>query len=258
MSIARTTALRNLLTLGYGIKEALNDGVIYVFSGTQPSDPDATNDGTLLLKFTVNGNEYTDPEMSKAAISIGGAPAGTLDTITVGGMSFNLLSKPIPYNSTALQTASDIADNINAKQNPINITAEQDGDNVILRAPYWLGALADGLVFATTVSGSLTATSSGVFNDGVNAVNGLNFGDVATNGQINKTGDLWQATGLTNGTASYFRFVAGGSTYDGSSGNDIRFDGSVGTSNADLALSTIAIEKDSVYVTSTGFIRQAA
>jgi len=255
MTIRRSTKLVNDLANGYGVKELLRDGVINVYSGTQPTDADISPAGTLLLTYTAGGNTFVDAVRSVASIAIGGT-TGTLATITVGGMDFNLLSEAVAYNSTAALTVTDIVTNINAKQNPLNIVAVQNTSTVELYAPYWLGAESNNLTFATSVTAGLTATSSGIFDSGTNAVNGINFAETVTDGVIGKTSDVWQANGIVDGTAAWFRFVPCGSATDGDGANYGRFDGSVGTSNADMIISTTAIITGAVYTISAGTITE--
>lgn len=260
MAIRKSTALVNAMVLGYGIREALADGRLYEYSGSQPSSADVAPTGTLLAIYTVGGNTYTEPVRSAASITLGGA-SGSLDTVTVGGLGFNLLSAAVPFNTSLTQTATDVAANINARQNPLNIAADSSGADVLLYTPYWLGALGDGLTLATTETtltaqingGSSTAFGgTGSPNAGTTAVNGLNFGEVPSTGLISKTSAVWQATGLATGTAGYFRFVAGGSTVDGVSGTDVRFDGTVAVSGGDMTVGSTTVTAAAVYTINSG------
>lgn len=77
--------------------------------------------------------------------------------------------------------------------------------------------------------------------------NGLEFGDAADGAIAKATGETWQDAGLAGGTAGWFRFVANPAD-DGSASTSLpRIDGSVGTSGADLNLSTVAIVAGSTY-----------
>ncbi len=258
MAIRRSTALINKLAGGYGVRELLKDARIFMYSGTQPTSADVAPTGTHLATFTKDGAAYVDPVRSIGSITIGGTVGGTIDTIKVGGCDFNLLSEPVAYETSAAATAVLIAANINAKENPFNIVATTNSQYVYLQAPYWWGALADGLTFATTVTGALTATPSGVFAGGTTAQNGLNFLEAVTGGVISKENGIWQGTALANGTAGYFRFVAGGSTVDGILNEDIRFDGTASTSGGDMIVSTVSFTLDSIYTINSGSITEPA
>lgn len=257
MAIRRSTSLINALSQGFGTRELLTDGRLFLYSGSQPASADDAATGTQLLTYTVAGGTYVGPTKAMATIAIGGTATGSIDTLTIGGADFNLLSSSVSFNSSAQQTASDIADNINAKMNFLNITAVANVSDVELYSPYWIGAGANNLTFACTVSGSLTATLSGVFAGGVTAINGLNFADTVNDGLIAKTSDVWQGMGAVTGTAGYFRFVAGGSEPD-NTGDTIRFDGSVGTANADMIISSTAVVSEVIYTITAGTITELA
>jgi len=266
MAIRRSTALINKLAQGYGVRELLRDGRIYVFSGAQPTDADTAPSGTLLTTFTLGGGTYTEPVRSAAKFTIAGG-SGSIDTVKVGGMSFNLLSAAVPYNGSTGQTATDVAANINARQNPLNIVADVSSSDVRLYLPYWLGALGDSLtlaVTATTLTAQINGGSSTAFggsgspNAGTTAVNGLNFLEAITDGVLTKEASTWQGTAVASGTAGWFRFVAGGSTYNGVADLDIRFDGTVATSGGDMTISSASITSGAVYTISAGTISEPA
>jgi len=69
--------------------------------------------------------------------------------------------------------------------------------------------------------------------------NGLEFGTAAS-GVIAKNTDVWSGVGLVAGTAGWFRFWDNGYT-KGASTTELRFDGSVGTSGAQLNMSSTTI-----------------
>lgn len=258
MAIRRTTKLINELVKGFSVRDLLRDGRIAVYSGSQPSDADDAPTGTKLLEFTENGNTFSAATASLVAIAIGGSATGAITSITVGGMGFNLLSEEVAFTTSAAATTALIVDNINAYKNPLNIRAEVSTSNVILFCPDWVGVGGNGLTFATSTTGSLTATSSGTFASGVNAVNGVNFSETVTGGTLSKDSVTWQGTGLSTGTAGWFRFVAGGSTESDAGSGEVRFDGTVGTSNADMIISATTITTDAVYTISTGTIIEPA
>lgn len=260
MAIRFSTALKNAAAGGFGVREMLRDGRLYLYSGAQPSSADVAPTGTLLCTYTLSGGTFTAPVRSAAKFTISGA-SGSIDTVNVGGMTFNLLSAAVAYDTSTTVTATNVKNNINARQNPLNIVADSSGADVILYLPYWLGANGDALTLAvtsTTLTTSINGGSSSAFggtgspNAGTTAVNGLNFQFPAVAGVLSKETTIWQGTAAATGTAGYFRFVAGGSTVDGVANADVRFDGSVGTSGADLNLSSVSIASASVQ-TISGF-----
>lgn len=263
MAIRRSTALVNALAQGYGVRELLRDGVLYMFKGAIPADADtATSASNLLATYTAGGAAHTEATRAFTTITIGGSATGTLDTIKVGGMGFNLLSEAISYTSSASNTAALVVANINARQNPLNIVAEQSTADVILRLPYWVGANGNGLTCATTVSGSLTASVSGAFASGVTALNGLNFLEAISTGVLTKDASVWQSTASGSGFATWFRFCAGGSVAgyaaaDTAPYDQIRFDGTVGSGTGyDMNISSTSVTAGAVYVIANGTITE--
>lgn len=257
MAIRRSTGLVNGLAKGFGVRDLLRDGRLYCFAGSQPASADVAPTTTNLLIYTSQGLAFTPPVKAFASILIGGSAAGTLATIKLGGMDYNLLSAAISYDTSAAVTAQAAVDNINARQNPYNVTATRNGDYIVLSLPFWIGAQGNDLTFATTVTGSLTATASGSFASGTTAVNGLNFLELVTAGVLTKESAIWQATGLATGQLGWFRFVAGGSTVDGVDGTDVRFDGSIATSGGDMLAGSLQITQGAVYTITAGFIAEA-
>jgi hypothetical protein len=104
-------------------------------------------------------------------------------------------------------------------------------------------AVAGTLLLEVTVD-------AGAFVHGAFA-NGVEFGDAAS-GIISKAaGETWQDQGLANGTAGWFRFCANPSDTGIASTTLARLDGSVGTSGADLNMSSTSIVSGSTYTIDT-------
>ena len=54
-----STGLRNGILNSTGIKEAMADGILRIYSGAQPASADTAVSGTLLLEVTVDGGAFT-------------------------------------------------------------------------------------------------------------------------------------------------------------------------------------------------------
>lgn len=89
-----------------------------------------------------------------------------------------------------------------------------------------------------TLLGVVT-TDAGPFAFGT-ATNGLAF-DVAADAKVAKAAAVWKFFGIANGTAGWFRLMGNPADNLGVSTTLPRFDGSIGTSGADLALSNISV-----------------
>lgn len=59
MALKLSTGLRNGMLNATGFTEAFNDGIIYIYSGPQPSDADQAVQGTLLLRITQNNGAWS-------------------------------------------------------------------------------------------------------------------------------------------------------------------------------------------------------
>lgn len=60
MALSLSTGLRNGMLNATGFKEAFTNGVIYIYSGAQPTNADAAvGSGTLLLKITLASGAFS-------------------------------------------------------------------------------------------------------------------------------------------------------------------------------------------------------
>lgn len=102
------------------------------------------------------------------------------------------------------------------------------------------------------VSGTLLATitvSSGAFVAGAFG-NGLEFG-AAASGAISKNSDVWSGVAAASGVAGYFRLFANATDAGGASTSLPRIDGSIGTSGADLNMSSTTLTSGQTYTIDT-------
>ena len=75
---------------------------------------------------------------------------------------------------------------------------------------------------------------------GVLQINGLIFGD-ASSGQLVKGSGVWSGAAVATGTAGWFRYESSIADDDSSSNELIRIDGNIGTSGANLNMSSTSI-----------------
>ena len=105
----------------------------------------------------------------------------------------------------------------------------------------------------TAASGTLLleiSSSAGAFTAGA-FDNGLEFGDAASGAISKASSETWQDLGIAAGTAGWFRFV-GNATDNGAASTTLpRIDGSVGTSGADLNMSSTTITVGATYTIDT-------
>jgi len=82
MALRLSTALRNaLLGLSEGtdgcLKDLMQDGIIDIYSGSQPASADAAETGTLLVRITVASGAFTSG-VATNGIELGGAASGVI------------------------------------------------------------------------------------------------------------------------------------------------------------------------------------
>ena len=81
MALRLSTALRNaLLGLNSGdgsLKDLMQDGIIEIYSGSQPSDANAAETGTKLVRITVASGAFTSG-VATNGLELGEAASGTI------------------------------------------------------------------------------------------------------------------------------------------------------------------------------------
>ena len=95
------------------------------------------------------------------------------------------------------------------------------------------------------ISESAAAWAAGAF------ANGLEFGDAASGAISKAAAEIWQDAGIAAGTAGWFRFIANPADAGAASTTLPRIDGSVGTSGADLNMSSTTITVGATYTIDT-------
>ena len=104
-------------------------------------------------------------------------------------------------------------------------------------------AVAGTFLMEVTVSGGTFV--AGAFG------NGLEFGAAASGAIAKAAAEVWQAVALASGTAGWFRFVGNATDAGGASTTLPRVDGSVGTSGADLNMSSTTVTTGATYTIDT-------
>lgn len=250
MALRFSTGLRNYLNEAGPVKQALNNGKIYIYTGTQPTSADDAATGTLLAVISKSSGTITEEVQATGSVALTGGGSGSVDTITVNSIS--VLPAAVPFNASLIQTASDIADAINNNPQNLLFTASNSGTaTVTIKAKLGLGALANGWVVASTAT-TITKTDSNMAS-GVTAVNGLTFGDATSGTLVKNPLETWTGLGLAAGTAGWFRFEGALADTEASdtAGAFNRLDGNISTSGANLNMSSTTIAVGATQTIST-------
>lgn len=240
MALRLSNALRNFVNQQGSVKHALQNGKLLLYSGSQPATPETAPSGTLLCTYTNNSGAHTAEVLATGSVTLSTGAAGSVDTITVD--SVDLLPAAVPFNTSLAQTALDCITAINKASTSPKYIASSGGSGVItLTASRGAATEANGLVVAATYT-TITGSTSNM-TGGVDPVNGLKFGASSSGILAKDTAQTWSGVAGNTGTAGWFRYV--GSVADSgvadATDSQIRFDGSVSTSGADLNLTSTAI-----------------
>ncbi len=239
MSLKLSCGLRDFLNAENCLRKAFEDGILNIYSGAAPASADAAATGVLLAKITkasgaVAANARSSPQIG--LITIGShAPGETfIINVTVDGVG------PTSYTFTNTPDMGGVAEVAMAVAQMLNdipqlsaIASGSDGN-------IYVASRIAGTPF-TIANGGGTGTISALTSEVKAAVN-LNTLKLAVSdaGVISKNSDVWSGVGLAAGTAGYFRLVT---TLDtgGVSTTELRIQGTVSTSGADLNLTNINV-----------------
>jgi len=239
MALKLSTGLRNFLTGENTFRKAFEDGVLNIYSGALPADADAAPTGTLLVKVTkssgaVAANARSTPQIGLILIGTHGSGETFIINVTVDGVG------PTAYTFTntpdaggVLEVAMKVAEMLNDIPQLCAVASGSDGN-------IYVASRIAGLAF-TIADGGGTGTITTLTSEVLAAtvVNTLKFGPPSA-GVISKNTDTWSGVGLAVGTCTYFRLVTS-SDLGTANSTDIRIQGTVGTSGADLNLSNLNI-----------------
>lgn len=241
MTLRLSTALRDYVNNHGSLKDALHDGEIKIYTGAQPAAADTAPSGTLLCTITAASASRTAEVQATGSVTLSGA-SGSVTSITVD--SVEILGAAVAFDTDLSTTAAAVAAQINKWRSVPNYTASASGAKVTIIAARGMGAGANGFVVDSTCTTLVgTDVNMGSETAGVSAVNGLRFG-VSTDGVLVKDStQVWSGVNAATGTAGWFRFT--GSVADSgatdSSDEQIRLDGSVSTSGAQLNMSSTSL-----------------
>jgi hypothetical protein len=210
-------------------KQALQGGVLCLYDGVQPTDPDVAPNGNLLVTFTQSSGAHTAETLAIGSVTLTGGSSGSVNQVTVN--SEPLLASAVSYSSSLAQTALNLIDAINDQTFRHGYVASSGGTAVVtLTAPIGSGALVNS--FVVTASLTTITASYGNMSGGVTAVNGLTFGESVA-GVLSGNG-TWSGVAVATGVPASYRFARSAADAASATPSGPRIDGSVSSSGADL------------------------
>lgn len=250
MAQRKSTGLVDFIAGSGSARQAMSNGRIFIYSGTQPATADDAITGTLLVTLTKGSGTFTAETLPVWQFTCAGS-SGSVDSVKVG--TVECLSSAVTFTSDLTTTAAAIAANITANFSIPDFTATSSGAVVSVVGPFGCGATLNDMDIATTAT-TMTATVANSGNPttaGVTAVNGCNWQFPASVGALSKETTAWSGVAVATGTAGWFRYKADSADTDGSSTAFKRMDGAIATSGAELNLSSTSITSGATISVST-------
>lgn len=251
MAAKYSTGLRNWLLGGKDLREAFDDFIIKIFSGTAPSDADQVEgSGSLLCTITKASVTVDATELStakQASIDITVAAVGATIIVAINGVDYTYLV--LAADDDLRKVARKVAlmlDGIPELQAIAHGTAVGDGKVAIKSS-------VAGLTFTIAKGGGGgggTATWSVTDNTFANVrSDALQWGTPAL-AQMAKPVEVWSGVNLLTGTATWFRIVRPDDT-GAFLTTPRRIQGAVSTTGAELSLTNINLVKDATLTIDT-------
>lgn len=246
MAIKVSTGLANKIADRDGYRQAVNNGRLLIFSGTQPTNADTASSGTLLATITASSGTFTAETLPQWTVTLTGT-SGSLTSLKAGGVE--LLTSSVAFTSDLTTTAAAVATMINNNYSYLDFTATSALGVITLIGPKGCGAKLNSTVVVSTVSGgdlaATVASAGAAVVAGVDAANGLQFSYPASDGAFGISG-TWSGLGVAAGTAGWFRYCANGADAGTASSTTYeRLDGSItatgGSGNATIDNTSVAV-----------------
>jgi len=238
-----STAARNRLLGTESLADIFADGVIKIFTGTPPNSADDAETGTLLV--TITRDSKTVATKQKVTFTVLNAVNDTEYSITLNGVE-------VVYKSSSSATLDEISAGLADLLKKACGTPDANGSYIVNPKVYneftitdMSGGTGKITVEANTENKKFYFTAGGnmAIDTDVENYYGLHFSYNPTDGTLSKDpGEIWSGVCVNSGIAGYFRFVT--KDDDGSaSPNFPRLQGTVGTANADMLVTSTTFSK---------------
>lgn len=243
MALRLSAALRNAVLGTQPLKLAMDNCVLKIYTGSQPSSADAAPTGTLLCTYSSASGALTREVLAQGSVALTGGGSGSVDTLAVN--SLEIMGSATSYDTSLTQTATNIVTKINNNpKNQLFVASNVSGTSATITITCKPGVgVVTWTVASTVTTITKTDTNIGTVTAGTAPVNCLQWGTVTAGTLAKLSTQTWSGAAAATGTAGWLRFEA--SVTDAgaldSAAVVMRMDGSVSTSGAELNLSTTAI-----------------
>lgn len=253
MAIRLSTGLVNKMLAEGSFKSIFANGVIDIYTGSQPASADTAATGTKLVQVTLASGAYTAETRATGTLTLAGA-SGSINTVTVN--SIDVLGTAVTFTTDLTTTAALVAAQINANPRNKLYVASSNAAVVTLTAVAGLGTSVNGHVVAYTAT-TMTATAVNIGSGvaGVSAANGLLFNGTAASGALAKLpAQTWSGNVIAGGVAGWFRIRESNDLGTSDSTTAARYDGSIASSGAQMNMAVQTLVLDAPFVLPAGSI----
>ena len=244
MGLQLSTGLRNFIQQNGCITNALQNGVLRIYSGAQPATADTAASGTLLVEVSAASVARTAEVLASGTLTLAGT-SGSVNSVTVNGVQLlapfaGASAVVVPFDTDLPTTANDVANTINSGTWWHRYFATAASAVITIQPLPGYGATANGQVVAFSGT-TLTATTTNL-SGGVTPANGLDF-SLSALGALNKGPGVWSGLAGNTGTAGWFRFTGSQADAGAATTTLIRLDGVCGTTGtgANLSMSSTTV-----------------
>lgn len=241
MALKLTAALRNFINESGALKQGMANCVMKWYTGAQPATAESAPSGTLAVTLSNNSGALTREVLASGSCALTGGASGSLNTLTVNGIE--IMGSATNFNTSLIQTATDIVTKINNNPQNLLFTASNAGGTsatITITARPGLGALANWTLASTATTITKTDTN---LTGGVTAANALRWGDSAAGVLVKDPSQTWSGVAVQTVTVGWFRFEASVVDTLGADSTEsvLRIDGSIGVSGAELNIGSPSI-----------------
>jgi hypothetical protein len=166
MTISHSKALKNFLEAGGSLRQALQGGIINVYSGSAPANADAAVTGSLLFQICDYSGARGGETLAQGTANYTGSAGGQIATLTVNGVS--VIGAAVNNTGVTLSALMAVlAAKINTFASVPDYSAVAGPSSVTIVARPGTGAGPNGFVVTGTIA---QAATMGSMAGGVTAV----------------------------------------------------------------------------------------
>lgn len=210
MAVLKSTAFKNAVANRTSARTAIGNSKTLIFSGTTPASADTAVTSGLLITLSKNGGAITTNESAAVwTLALTGTTSGSVDTIVLTGhgegAGISLLTSAVPYNTSLIQTATDVCTAINNKLEIPDFTATNSGTaTILITGPIGSGTSLNNMHLTATSTGLTATATAAPTTAGVDPSAGACNYDFSPTAGVITSSETWSGTATAAGTPGFF------------------------------------------------------